>query len=312
MNKANTQTKTLPENILNNFLNNFPNIELFYKLTYKKVSNYNLILAIPQGNKCFIWFTKVNGNKMAVLINIENYTNYVPSQLLNNNFNNELVNTIIYGTSFNYENKLYFSMEDLFYYKKMNIKNSSFLNKLNMMNDILENNIYKVNDYENSVIIGIPPIHTNYSGLNNILEKLPYEINELKYILSDETHTYVKYRKNIFQKKEQPNKINNTNKAKMKIFKVVPQTKTDIYNLYLLNEITNEYEFNSVAFIPDYKTSIIMNKLFHGLAEHDNLDYLEDSDDEFADETNIENNWKMMECIFNNKFKKWIPIKVFE
>ena len=43
----------------NNILNYFPNIELFYNLTYKKVSNYNLILAIPEGNKCFIWFTKI-------------------------------------------------------------------------------------------------------------------------------------------------------------------------------------------------------------------------------------------------------------
>ena len=47
--------KTLSANILDNF----PNIELFYNLSYKKVSNYNLILAIPEGNKCFIWFTKI-------------------------------------------------------------------------------------------------------------------------------------------------------------------------------------------------------------------------------------------------------------
>ena len=52
-----------------------------------------------------------------------------------------------------------------------------------------------------------------------------------------------------------------------------------------------------------------MNKIFHGLKDHNNLDYLEDSDDEFEEP---KDNWKMMECIFNNKFKKWVPINVIE
>ena len=55
-----------------------------------------------------------------------------------------------------------------------------------------------------------------------------------------------------------------------------------------------------------------MNKIFHGLKDHDNLDYLEDSDDEFLQEDELEHNYKFMECVFNNKFKKWIPIKVVQ
>lgn len=286
----------------NDILNNFPDIELFYNTTYKKVSNYNLILAIPQGNKCFIWFTKINNKFSTVLID----KNINMIYLLNNKFNPELLDTILYGTSFEIENKLYFSIEDLFYYKKTQISTELFVNKLNIMNEILINDIYKIDDYNNSIIIGIPPISTNYSELNNSIINLPYEIKELKYILQNENHIYVKYVKyknNIKQ---------NKNITQKNIFKVIPNIRTDIYNLHLLNKSTNQYEFHSIAFIPDYKSSVMMNKLFHGLKEHANLDYLEDSDDEFEQETNLENNWKIMECTFNNKFKKWIPIKVIQ
>jgi hypothetical protein len=286
----------------NDVLINFPNIELFYNTTYKKVSNYNLILAIPQGNKSFIWFTKINDKYSTLLID----KNINMIYLLNNKFNPELLDTILYGTSFEIEHKFYFSIEDLFYYKKTQITTELFVNKLNIINDILINDIYKIDDYNNSIIIGIPPISTNYSELNNSMLNLPYEIKELKYILHNENHVYVKY------VKYKNNVKQNKNIIQKNIFKVIPNIRTDIYNLHLLNKSTNQYDFHSIAFIPDYKSSVMMNKLFHGLKEHANLDYLEDSDDEFEQETNLENNWKIMECTFNNKFKKWIPIKVIQ
>lgn len=291
-----------------NILNYFPNIKLFYNLTYNKVSNYNLILAIPEGNKCFIWFTKINNKNKAILIYLTNITNdnynFSNIYILDNYFSNKLTGTILYGTEFEFENKLFFSFEDIFYFKKINVFSETFLNKLNMMNDILNNYIHKIINIDNSIIIGIPPIHTNYYDINNIIKNIPYEIKELKYILQNETQVYVKYKKyNIIEK----------NISRKNIFKVIPDKKTDIYNLYFLNKSTNEYDFHSIAFIQDYKLSIMMNKIFHGLKEHDNLDYLEDSDDdEFITETDIENNWKFMECSFNNKFKKWVPIKVIE
>lgn len=289
-----------------NILNYFPNIELFYNSTYKKVSNYNLILAIPEGNKSFIWFVKLNNKNIVILIYLTNITknNYNFSNIytLDNKFNHQLSGTILYGTTFELENKLYFSFEDIFYFKNTNISSEIFLNKLNIINDILNNYIYKIIDIDNSIIIGTPPMHTNYYDINNIIKNIPYEIKELKYILQNERYLYIKYKKyNLGEK----------NISQKNIFKVIPDKRSDIYNLYLLNKSTNEYEFHSIAFIQDYKSSIMMNKIFHGLKEHDNLDYLEDSDDEF-EETMSDDNWKIMECIFNNKFKKWVPIKVIE
>ena len=42
-------------------LKDFPNIKLSYEnIAYKKVYNYDILLAIPYGKKCFAWFTTYN------------------------------------------------------------------------------------------------------------------------------------------------------------------------------------------------------------------------------------------------------------
>ena len=293
----------------NNLLNYFPNIELFYNLTYKKVSNYRLILAIPQGNKCFIWFTKIHHEYTALLIYITNIKNgkYNFSNIykLDNKFNHELYGTILYGSSFTLHDKLYFSFEDLFYYKKTNVSSSTFLDKLTIMNYILSEYIYKQYNFENSIIIGIPLINSNYNSINNMIHNIPYEINELKYITDAQDEYYVKYKKNIFSQKQPLEK-----KQQVNIFKVIPSQKTDIYELHFYDKLLNEYKYHSLALIPNYKSSVMMNKIFHGLKNYENLDYLEDSDDEF--DSFSDDNSKMMECIYDTKFKKWIPKKVVD
>ena len=67
-------------------------------------------------------------------------------------------------------------------------------------------------------------------------------------------------------------------------------------------------------YIPDYKTSIMLNKIFRKIRENDNLDYIEESDteedfqntdvDKYVDLKKI----VLFECKFHRKFKKWYPI----
>jgi hypothetical protein len=117
------------------------------------------------------------------------------------------------------------------------------------------------------------------------------------------------------------NTNNNTNTKPMKsnkeiIFNIKPDIQNDIYNLYC---IENQKEiFYNVAYIPDYKTSVMMNKLFRNIKENDNLDLLEESDDEeeFQNE-NIDrfvdmNKSFLFVCRYNYKFKKWFPVKLFD
>ena len=101
-----------------------------------------------------------------------------------------------------------------------------------------------------------------------------------------------------------------------KIFYVKPDIQNDIYYLYKINTVNCSIISDETAHIPDYKTSVMMNKLFRNIKENINLDSLEESDDEEEFE-NIQidkfvdlNKIFKMRCIFNHKFRKWVPVNV--
>ena len=99
------------------------------------------------------------------------------------------------------------------------------------------------------------------------------------------------------------------------VFKLRPDIQNDIYHLYCLND-DNLETFFDIALIPNYTSSVMMNRLFRNIKENGNLDALEESDDEeeFQDEKDdrfvyLERSYNMV-CLFNYKFKKWYPIKI--
>jgi hypothetical protein len=100
------------------------------------------------------------------------------------------------------------------------------------------------------------------------------------------------------------------------VFIVKPNIQNDIYNLYMLTHDSKTEKFYDTAYIPNYTTSVMMNKLFRNIKENDNLDRLEESDDE--DEFENENIDKFvylekthaMICKYNYKFKKWYPVSL--
>jgi hypothetical protein len=116
----------------------------------------------------------------------------------------------------------------------------------------------------------------------------------------------MKYFKPRSQKQE-------NNEKKEEIFKVMADIEPDIYNLF-----SEKDEYVDIAFIPDYKTSVMMNKLFRNIKENDNLDALEESDDdeEFEDDRKdkyvyLDKSYKM-NCEYNHKFKRWVPVNLVE
>jgi len=98
------------------------------------------------------------------------------------------------------------------------------------------------------------------------------------------------------------------------IFKITADIEPDIYNLFLDKNGVEEYY--DIAFIPDYKTSVMMNKLFRNIKENDNLDAIEESDNEEEFEDSREDKYVYldrsfkMKCEYNNKFKRWVPISL--
>jgi hypothetical protein len=114
----------------------------------------------------------------------------------------------------------------------------------------------------------------------------------------------------------EPIKQKTTSNEIYKVFFIKPDLQNDIYYLYHITTTNFDIISKETAHIPDYKTSVLMNKLFRNIKENSNLDSLEESDEEEEFE-NIQidkfvdlNKIIKMRCIFNYKFKKWVPISL--
>jgi hypothetical protein len=95
-------------------------------------------------------------------------------------------------------------------------------------------------------------------------------------------------------------------------FEVKADVQNDVYYCYY----NNSDEPYCALYIPDIKTSVMMNNLFRIIKENDNLDALEESDDEEEfenindDKYVLKNKKLVMDCAYNAKFRKWYPINI--
>ncbi len=111
------------------------------------------------------------------------------------------------------------------------------------------------------------------------------------------------------------NKPNNSYKREV-VFCITPDIQNDVYNLHCLNADGMTIIPYGIACIPDFKTSVMMNSLFRNIKENSNLDLLEESDDdeEFENDKSdrfvfLDKKYNMI-CAYNNKFRKWFPVRV--
>jgi len=110
-------------------------------------------------------------------------------------------------------------------------------------------------------------------------------------------------------------------------FIIRPNVQNDIYELFVRStvkspqtKVSREYDFvfHAFAHIPNYKTSVMMNKLFRTIKENQRLDSMEESDDECEFENidqdkfvSLQTEYKMI-CKLNKKFCKWVPISIVD
>jgi hypothetical protein len=327
---------------LNNqdILSDFPNVKLSYEnITHKKVYNSDMILVIPEGKKCFAWFTYINEKPSCLIMELAGDKNIVGIKHVNACFSNELsYGTIFYGTLFNHLNNRFFTIEDIFSYKNELIERENWSFKMEKIKLCLKNEL-KQCAYNNSFIVfGLPIICRTNDELENRLTNIKYKINSIQYKLYNRTNIYlfITYENYINQKEQVV--VNTYVKPQLQlqekpvvkqqvkskalgkpfgesVFLIKPDIQNDIYYLYCLDENLKE-EKHSIAHVPDYNTSVMMNKLFRIIKENNNLDALEESDDEeeFENEdiskfVHLDKSYKMI-CQFNHKFKKWTQIKL--
>ena len=328
-------------------ISQFPNIKLSYEnIIHNKVCS-DFILAIPEGIRCFAWFTNNNNSNICYILELGENKQITDIRIVNCCFNNELsYGTIFHGTLFNYLNNNFFSIEDIFFYKGKNISNYTWLKKLELLKQVMNNDIKQI-AYNNSFLVfGLPLMKNNFDELVNEIKGIKYKINCIQfrnYNLKNVSQ-YLEFKnmnkpfKQEFKKNDyahtlnpahnstpnihvqppkttQINTYSNTTKREI-VFQVKPDIQNDIYNLYCYDDITRTLVYYNIAYIPDFKTSVMMNKLFRNIKENDNLDALEESDDEDEFENEKEDRFVYLDrefnmiCSYNYKFKKWVPLRL--
>lgn len=324
----------LTEEDKKNLLKDFPKQrKLSYKNHYKKVLNYDIVFAIPEGRNAFIWFTHFNGKDVCIVLEV-NINHQIENMYVQNVcFNYELCfGTVLYGTLFKCNGYSYFSLEDMFSYKGKNIYNLKLIDKLNLYTDFFKFDL-SLNIYNKSfLLIALPIISYKEDELLKKINSLPYKVRYIEYrFFSDnnnypilyleytflkydpkkQMHSHLKKESNIYSNPNE-NQCYLSNKKKVIVFLIKPDIQNDIYHLYS----DNGTSYHSIAYIPDYKTSVKMNKLFRNIKENENLDTLEESDDEeeFQNEkldkfVYLDKSYKMV-CNYSYKFKKWVPEKI--
>jgi len=289
----------------------FPKFELCYEMnTHKKVLGSAAILAIPEGKKCFAWFTSYKDDNVCLLLEINSDKHIVNVQIINTSFKDKLsLGTIFYGTLFTNKNQNYFCVEDMYYYTGNSCYNLTYLTKLEKMKEIFKNEISQTALFNKFTIFGLPLISDDLQLILKDIQTLPYKVSEIKFRFFENENN-----KKIFKMKYFNPGTQKQDFRKDAIFKITADIDPDIYNLFVYNNGAEEYY--DIAFIPDYKTSVMMNKLFRNIKENDNLDAIEESDNEEEFEDNREDKYVYldrsfkMKCEYNNKFKRWIPVSL--
>jgi hypothetical protein len=301
----------------NTVLAAFPKLELSYEtLVHKKVHNADIFSAVPDSNPYYIWFTSYYDKTVCLLLELDtnDKTSYLPVnvKVIQTGFKDHLAyGTILYGHVFKHKTgNSCFAIDNIYWYKGKDISGYKYNQKLDIMKELLTKDISQYALTKKYWIFGLPVIDTDINNILRNAEMLPYKVKYIKCrsIDSNKTMVFTYY-------KPGANLGQNQVKIEPTVFKLKAGLDQDIYNLYVYNGKTNDYDYHDVAFIPDYKTSVFMNGIFRNIKENRCLDALEESDDEqeFEDErddkyVDLEKSVKML-CEYSHKFKKWVPKK---
>ena len=298
----------LHHNDKNNLLRRLPNLKLSYENIHKKVSSEMYIL-IPKGKKHLIWFTYFQDKKVCVFVEINRGTQKTITDMfiVPQSFEKKMVlGTILFGTLFSMNDKYFFSTENIHYYRGKNIETNNEYSKMNLLKHIFDNELKQSILTNSGICIGLPVIESSFENAISCAKQLPYEIFSIQQRnFQDSRHLY---NSTLY-------KASTINDEENRIFVVKADVQNDVYHLHVKNN-SNHLEKYDVAAIPDYKTSVMMNKIFRKIKENANLDALEESDDDEEFENISEDKFVFldksvtMECCFQNRTKTYAPLKI--
>lgn len=346
-NRPNTKYNSLPNasdpaqtNLYHNVRMHFPKVELSYETRVHKKVPCDYAVAIPQGNKFYAWFTYYNNAHVCFMIQ----PGFASIQPVLTSFHPSLCfgehGTLFYGTIVHYENTRFFSVEDVFFYKGTNVSKQLHIHKMQLfaqMRRTKELGAYALNS--NFVTFGLPVVNASLEDLGNIVPTLPYKVFCIQMYVHGSKEKYSTRWAEFsglpintpasassygpiapalpVTTPVKPQQVTNTYKQATrpnKIFWINADIQRDVY--YLHEDKTDEMMSNQIAYIPNFETSRLLNSYFRSIKENERLDALEESDDEEefengeADKYVFLDRMLRMECAYNARFKKWVPIKL--
>lgn len=326
-----------------------PSYETF---VHKKVEKeYDICMAIPSGKRAFLWFTFYNHEKTCFIIELGRHQELQDNiHILPWNFDKSFaLGTLLSGYLVDGDEKCpnhkYFIGDEIFMFKGYEFGNPFpivMVKKYEAFCDFFDS--LKTKQYGNYSIHCI--VMWNRSESETLPERwamaMGYNMKHIQYRCSRNVQPYVNYilnknpwamggpniqedamdyvpRMNIWSdvtkyKKQMPLwniDVHSPIFRRKTLFWVQADISYDVYYLYVQNNVLYQY-----AFVPNYKTSVMMNGIFRHIVENKNIDYIEESEDEAEFENIRDDKYVdlekrvLMECGFDRKFKKWIPLRI--
>lgn len=280
-----------------------PNIELSYeKLLHRKVQA-DIYRINPKGVRCLIWYTYWKENNVCFILHINNSTGSIKvAEKTIACFSDTLCygkGTILGGVLFQHNKTNVVSVDNIYYYKGKEIIKTRNEMKLKLIFDLLKNETQQTIFIRSQLLVAMPMILQNYDEALTISKTLSYPIHSISILNYVDYYSVGYYHYIGIEDKEA-------------VFIIKPQVKCDTYDLYVLDQATPY----GIAAITDYKTSVMMNKIFRNVKENFNLDFLEqsDSDEEFENiskDKHVEiKKTALFRCVYISRFKKWKPVSI--
>jgi len=314
----------------------FPKLELSYEtFAHKKVSsNYDICISIPNGKKQFAWFTYCGEDNVCYLMDINKDQKVTKMVKVGTNIQRKLAyGTVFYGTLCSIDEKSVFIIEDVYVFCGLPTRQFTFGEKLTYFHTFME-------QYSDVGFMFALPYMALVQGNNELLESLQfYESMVTKtayathHVQFRSSETICPYLNHTYKKKQEQaviyepdvilfprTDLNYTTQSTLRnaVFRVTADIQNDVYHLFAYDGRTREYTYVNIAYIGSRTLSVYMNKLFRNIRENDNVDYGEESEDEDTFQNvnpdkyvDLKKEYKM-NCVFHNKFKKWVPVSVVD
>ena len=227
------------------------------------------------------------------------------------------LNTVMYGTlhflkTNNQGGNKIFTVEDLIMYRGYDLRTQTEQYRLSCILTLLNNDLPENNEEKSNIKLSPCHISLSYDELLQNYYEGHYSYIAYSVQTRNTLKPYVynrKYDTQIISPETHPTSASVTSNETMR---VTADLKRDVYHLH------QGEKYIGVADIPDYKTSVMMNRLFRYIKENDNLDALEESDDEeefqdISEDKFLQKNANYdMVCKFNHKTKRYIPLRTVE